>query len=443
MINASDIELARCVRIEDELQRRGIKLKRQGTELVGPCPICGGNDRFSINTKKQCWHCRKCDAGDDVGADTIGLVRHLDGCDFVTAINTLTGNGVGIKTTPPPKPTKRNDTNDDQAKASTAGWLWSQRKPITEGTPPWLYLRKRKYIGPIPATLGYLPPLGPYPAAMIAAFGMAAELDEPTVISVPKTVTGVHLTRLTADGDKAPNADGKAKIMRGLCKGAPITVSPPNDLLGIALTEGIEDALSAYQATGLGLWAAGSGSFMPVLAPLIPDYIEAVTIYAHDDTPGALMQLISLAPSRLGASKCSCRGFDPWRSKKTLMMSYAKKAKTPRAHFTTAPNTLTRAIRNSRTAKTTDQKTTGQKTTGHMRTALSTTSKQRSQALALRHSKWPRSRGFGPIGSPQGSSQLLRDCRMRGKDNYSPTWRLRLLEGARGHAMRAEPRKAR
>jgi hypothetical protein len=120
---------------------------------------------------------------------------------------------------------------------------------------------------------------------MIAAFGMAAECDEPGIISAPEAVTGVHLTRLSA-GDKAPNADGESKIMRGVCKGAPITISAPNDLLGMAITEGIEDALSVYQATGLGVWAAGSGSFMPALAPLIPDYIETVTVYAHDDDTG-------------------------------------------------------------------------------------------------------------------------------------------------------------
>jgi Toprim domain len=161
------------------------------------------------------------------------------------------------------------------------------RKPIVEGTPPWLYLRNhRKYTGPIPATLSYLPPRGPHPAAMIAASGMAAELDQPGIIGVPKSVTGVHLTRLTADGDKAPNADGKPKIMLGKCKGTPITISPPNDLLGMAITEGIEDALSVYQGTGLGVWAAGSAVFMPALAPLIPDYIETVTIYAHDDAAG-------------------------------------------------------------------------------------------------------------------------------------------------------------
>jgi hypothetical protein len=280
MIDADHIERARSVRLEDEIARRGIKLKRAGTELVGPCAVCGGTDRFGINIRKQIFNCRGCGAKGDV----IALVQHLDGCDFATAIETLVGNTV--RPAPRPAPTtRRDDGSEDKQRESKASWIWSQRKPITEDTPPWLYLRKRGYTGPIPTTLGYLPARDPHPAAMISAFGMADE-PEPGILAAPKGVRGVHLTRLTAEGDKAPNADGKAKIMLGVCKGAPIVISPPNDLLGMAVTEGIEDGLSVYQATGLGVWAAGAAGFMPALAPLVPDYIEVVTIFAHDDEAG-------------------------------------------------------------------------------------------------------------------------------------------------------------
>jgi phage/plasmid primase-like uncharacterized protein len=280
MIADSEIDGARTIRIEGEIVRRGIELKRAGAELIGPCPKCGGSDRFAVHIKKQLWNCRGC----GVGGDVIDFVRHHDGCDFASAIITLTGDGVRTRTAPPPELTKRR--RDEGDRASLAASLWSRRRPITEGTPPSIYLRKRGYTGPIPATLGYLPLRDPYPAVMIAAFGMAAEFVEPSIISGPETVTGVHLTRLTAAGEKEPNAEGKAKIMLGVCKGAPITMSPPNDLLGMAVTEGIEDGLSVYQATGLGVWAAGSAGFMPALASLIPDYIDTVTIYAHDDETG-------------------------------------------------------------------------------------------------------------------------------------------------------------
>lgn len=80
------IACARSVRIEDELARRGIKLNGK-VECDGPCPKCGGDDRFSINIKKQIFNCRGC----GVGGDVIDLVRHLDGVEFNQACTTLAG----------------------------------------------------------------------------------------------------------------------------------------------------------------------------------------------------------------------------------------------------------------------------------------------------------------------------------------------------------------
>ena len=120
---------------------------------------------------------------------------------------------------------------------------------------------------------------------MIAAFGIATE-PEPGVLAIAdQDVTAVHLTKLTADGSQKtsmlPN-----KIMVGSPKGSPIVLAPPNDLLGMCITEGIEDALSAHEATGLGAWAAGSASLMPALADAVPDYIDCVSILAHRDPAG-------------------------------------------------------------------------------------------------------------------------------------------------------------
>ena len=166
-----------------------------------------------------------------------------------------------------------------------AAWLWSQREPITADTPAGKYLRKRGYSGRIPATLGYLPARDQHAPAMIAALGLAPEI-EPGVIGVPKEIAGIHLTRLTGAGDKAPDEDGKAKKMVGSCQGKPIVLAPPNDLLGLAITEGIEDGLSVYEATGLGVWVAGAAGFMPALAEAVPNYIECISIFAHPDPAG-------------------------------------------------------------------------------------------------------------------------------------------------------------
>jgi hypothetical protein len=80
------VQQAHSVPIEDELARRGIHLRGK-IERAGPCPVCGGTDRFSINTEKQLWNCRGCGKGGDV----IDLVQHIDGSDFTAACTMLAG----------------------------------------------------------------------------------------------------------------------------------------------------------------------------------------------------------------------------------------------------------------------------------------------------------------------------------------------------------------
>jgi phage/plasmid primase-like uncharacterized protein len=118
VINADHIERARALPIELEIARRGIKMKRGGAELFGPCPVCGGRDRFGVHVKKQVWNCRGCGTGGDV----IRFVQHLDGCDFATAIATLAGDAV--RATPKPAPTPRDNDDDGQRKLELADAIW-------------------------------------------------------------------------------------------------------------------------------------------------------------------------------------------------------------------------------------------------------------------------------------------------------------------------------
>ena len=62
-------------------------LKRLGRERVGPCPICGGDDRFSVNVQKNLFQCRICGGK----GDQIGLVRFVQGLDFPAALEWICG----------------------------------------------------------------------------------------------------------------------------------------------------------------------------------------------------------------------------------------------------------------------------------------------------------------------------------------------------------------
>jgi hypothetical protein len=170
------------------------------------------------------------------------------------------------------------------------------------------YLREaRAYRGPLPPTLGFLPARGEYPPAMIAAFGIPDE-PEPDVIALPNSqIRGVHLTRLAPDGHDRDRSQ-KAKIMIGFSKGSPLVLSPPTDGLGLIVSEGIENALSGFEATGLCAWAAGSASRLPALAAAIPNWVESLTILADNDVDGrrhaALLAREASKARRLEVRQC-------------------------------------------------------------------------------------------------------------------------------------------
>jgi hypothetical protein len=134
--------------------------------------------------------------------------------------------------------------------------------------------------------LAYLAPSPPkYPKpALIAAFAIPEEV-EPGRLIAPRHVEAVHLTKLRPDGSGKADVE-YPKIVLGPAGGRRIVLAPPSDLQGLAITEGIEDALTVHQATGLGAWAAYSAGNMSKLGGMVPGYIEAVTIFAHRDKAG-------------------------------------------------------------------------------------------------------------------------------------------------------------
>jgi DNA primase len=70
-----------------------------GGEWVGPCPFCGGKDRFHVwpNEEKPRFWCRQCDKKGDV----IDYLKERDGLTFIGALRAL-GGDVGAHSAPPP-----------------------------------------------------------------------------------------------------------------------------------------------------------------------------------------------------------------------------------------------------------------------------------------------------------------------------------------------------
>jgi hypothetical protein len=128
---------------------------------------------------------------------------------------------------------------------------------------------------------------------MITAFGMAHETGDGGIAIRDDAVRGVHLTRLKPDGTDRERGD-RAKIMIGHSVGSPLVMSPPGNVGGLAITEGVEDALTLVEAVGVGAWAAGSASRLPSLADAMPSYVSTRCIFQ-----GSICRKVDLMRSSL------------------------------------------------------------------------------------------------------------------------------------------------
>src|SRR5258706_3029119 len=268
------IAQARAVCIEDEVAGRGITLNGRGPERCGPCPKCGGTDRFAINTSKQIWNCRGCQRGGDV----ISLVQHLDGCTFGAAVATLsrqdrTGCGIG----------KNGSCNSDVEPARVALAIWSAaREP--QGTPAWTYLFRRGIA------------LEALPSRINEALRFHPDCpwhDERRMCLVAlwtDTISGearaIHRRAITSDGENL----GHWRAW-GPTKGCVIRLWPDDEVSqDLVLGEGVETVLAAatriaHRGTLLQpAWAAGDAGHVGAFPAL--SGVEALTLLVDADENG-------------------------------------------------------------------------------------------------------------------------------------------------------------
>jgi hypothetical protein len=282
------------VPIEDEIARRGILLRGRGPERCGPCPVCGGRDRFSVNVKKQIWHCRGCAKGGDV----IEFVRHLDGCGFKEAVKTLGSEERPADLPRRPAPPPRPADDDVRARMAKAGEIWRASVPIA-GTVAERYLAEtRKLVLPpdvSPRVLRFHPQCpfgqGEWHPCLVGLFSTIAG-DQPA---------GVHRTALTPDARKIDRRS------LGTIGGAAIRISADEDVNGaLVVAEGIETTLAAMAMGFSPAWALGSAgaiAALPVLAA-----VESLTVIVDHDEPDARGRQAGHAAARQVAQRWIAAG---------------------------------------------------------------------------------------------------------------------------------------
>jgi hypothetical protein len=258
------IEAARAVPLADVIATRGLRLRRSGTEFVGPCMLCGGQDRFAINPRRGLWLCRHCGQG---GNDAISLTRFLDGCTFAAAVATLSGTAPMTNTKPAWKPLEDarivdhrplarsppchdDDRKDDAHRIARAREIWHGALPAA-GSPVVRYLASRGIDMPPPPTLRWAP----------RCWHGEARQWFPAMVALvqhfERGIVGIHRTYLRNDGSgKADLPKNWQRRTLGPVGGGAVRLSMPRKGEWFAVAEGVETLLSVTEACFMPGWAA-------------------------------------------------------------------------------------------------------------------------------------------------------------------------------------------
>lgn len=250
----------------------------------GPCPFCGGKDRwrFTDHEGKGLWICNQCGAGD--GAD---LLMRYHGWDFKqTASEVRKVVGEVEPTFKPSGPDPSIRLNQIRRGAYPAGgsaevidYLTSRGLEVPntlKAHDAVAYYQDKSHIGDFSAMLGLVVDRGGKPVTY-------------------------HVTYLK-DGKKVPLEPAR-KILKPTrsVNGCSIRLYPADVHMGVA--EGIETAIAAHMLTGLPVWSVMSTSGMEHWFP--PEGTDAVTVFADNDVKyGGQKAAYELA------HKLRCKGFD-------------------------------------------------------------------------------------------------------------------------------------
>jgi len=283
VIPAHVIERARGADIMRVLERLGLNYKKVAThELAGPCPACGGNDRFRINPSKGTFFCRQCDAK---GGGAIDLMRLARSCDFRGAVGELTGESGPALLRPQAKP--KPDLASRQAFVRrTAENIIGELVPLA-GTPGEAYLCDARCIdtGALSDVLSTTDAIGWHPECLFR--GEGHRLDGRRLGCVVGIMTDPVTAERTGGISRTYVHEGrKVAKAKSLGPAGVVRLTPDADTLcGLHLAEGLETSLSRMACGYRPMWSTGSTSIMSTF-PLLSG-ITSLTIFADNDENGA------------------------------------------------------------------------------------------------------------------------------------------------------------
>lgn len=239
----------------------------------GPCPICGGKDRFRFDDTegRGTFICNHCGAGD--GFD---LLMRYHGWAFKDAAAAVR---LKLGVDPPALPPSNAAAKKARVKADANALdrLWCSARPVVPGDPVDTYLRTR----------GLRQQAWPSDLRFCATCFFSSEDKQsgqsmPAMLALVRDRDGrmVNIQKTFLDGSRKASIPAPRQFMRGgIPAGAAIRLHPAGPVLGIA--EGVETALAAASLFGLPVWSALSAASMKNWQP--PPGVNEVVVFADND----------------------------------------------------------------------------------------------------------------------------------------------------------------
>ncbi len=263
----------------------------------GPCPGCGGRDRFRFDDKEGRGTFVCSQGGADVlSGDGFTLLQHAHGWSFTEAMRFVTSivdNSSDASRLPPPCPP---DGRCESGSGGKAGEIRPHQEKIQRGIlsecsqimpdgPVAQYLIRRglaRVLQDLPCDLLEHPRLRYYESGK-------EFVEHPAMLAVVRGPAGtrstLHRTYLSQDGQKA-GVSAPRKFMKsvnegGWTKGAVQLYAAEEHL---ALAEGIESALAVRVATGWPVWSGLTAAGLQ--AVLLPPSVKEVRVHVDHDEAG-------------------------------------------------------------------------------------------------------------------------------------------------------------
>ena len=270
--------------VEDWAAR--IDLRNRSGEYVGPCPVCGGTDRFHVGRGRggaAMVGCRGCIDGQpaDIGHKAFGRVLREA---FPERFQSGAGERTARTPQPPRKPPESRPEpipgpDDADARRKVARRVWKRTKPL-QGTIAETYLRHVRRVGHV---------------AGAPSLRFSAALSHPQAPGrYPCLVAGVQdvhggflgVQRIYLDREGAPRkADVEpVRASLGSLAGGAVRLAEPEHGRPLLVGEGIESTAAAMLLFGLPGWAALGTSGLRAIE--LPEHVIDVVIAADRDAGG-------------------------------------------------------------------------------------------------------------------------------------------------------------